>query len=146
MPFKVPSKIPADLARVEAYWRSLLRGGAEIPFSDDLDLQSLSDMRSDVLLLEVFAVPLRFRLDIVGEHVEAPAQQSLAGRFTDEIKPTTPLEFLQSQACATLESGVPTLYDAGGNETSGQRGYARLLLPMWGDGHINMILGAVEWG
>ena len=144
-PFRVPRTLPADLMRVEAYWRGLLRGSAKIPFSDDVNLPALPDLRPRLLLIEVFASPERFRLNIVGEEVQASTRQSLVGRFTDEVEPESPLDFLRSQACAAVESGAPTFYRRAAIKSSDRGGYSRLLLPMWGDGHINMLLGAVEW-
>ena len=42
------------------------------------------------------------------------------------------LAFFTAQASATVESAEPTYY---------HDGVARLLLPMWGDGHVAMLLG-----
>lgn len=140
-PFRVPRSLDPDLARIRAYWRGLLRGAAEMPFADDLDMNALADLREQLMVIEVFAEPERFRFDIVGKGIGAP---EAVGRFADEIEPKTPFEFLRAQASVTLEAGRPTLFkrDEGAD---GARGYARLLLPLWGDGHISLVLGAVEW-
>jgi hypothetical protein len=144
-PFRVPRKIAPDLARVAAYWRGLLRGSATIPFSDDLDLNALSDLRPRLLVIETFAMPERFRLDIVGKEAQTSIGPSIEGQFTDEIRPEAPLDLLRSQCSAVVETGLPTYYEQGQDISSRRRGYARLLLPMWGDGHINILLGAIEW-
>jgi hypothetical protein len=63
--------------------------------------------------------------------------KALSGKFIDEIDLPAPLRFLRAQASATVEVRAPTYYkDAGGT--------ARLLLPMWGDGSINLLLGAAQ--
>ncbi len=141
-PFRLPRELAPDLARIEAYWRGLLRGSAEMPFADDLDLTVLPDLKPRLMVMEVFTEPDRFRFDIVGEDIEAA---EIVGRFADEIAPKAPLDFLRAQASATLESASPTFFDQDEGASSSGRGYARLLLPMWGDGRIKLILGAIVW-
>lgn len=140
-PFRLPRSLDPDLARIRAYWRGLLRGAAEMPFADDLDMNALADLREQLMVIEVFTEPERLRFDIVGKGIGAP---ETVGRFADEIEPKTPFEFLRAQASVTLEAARATFFkrDEG---AAGGRGYARLLLPLWGDGHIRLVLGAVEW-
>lgn len=146
MPFAVPRTISPNLSRVRDYWASLKRGGNDIPFSDDLRLAALPDLASELLLLDVFALPQRFRLNLVGEGWRGENGTDVVGRFLDEIRPPPHFEFLQSQSAATIESGKPTWYgprvtSRGVAKTSA---YGRLLLPMWCDGRINMILGVID--
>ena len=56
----------------------------------------------------------------------------LAGTFIDEIDIKGPLGFFLSQASATVEVLAPTCH---------QNGFARLLLPLGGDGHVSALLG-----
>jgi hypothetical protein len=64
------------------------------------------------------------------------------GKFADEIQPRTPFNYLCSQCSATVENREPTFF----HHRSGAGGaFSRLLLPMWGDGRIGMLLGAVDW-
>ncbi len=146
MPFALARVTSPNLCRVRDYWVSLKRGGNEIPFSDDLRLTALPDLASALLLLDVFALPQRFRLNVVGKDWCGENGPDVVGRFLDEIQPAPHFEFLQSQCTATVESGKPTWY----GPRTGSRGaaktqvYERLLLPMWSDGRINMILGAID--
>ena len=71
VPFSVPSKLEADLARVRAYWEGLKRGGAGMPFWDDVNLAALPGLSGRLMLLDVFDKPLRFRFGIVGEELKA---------------------------------------------------------------------------
>lgn len=134
---------PADelspkLARVEAYWRSLIRGANNMPFWDDFVPAALQDVSADALLLDVFDKPERLRFDsIVGAEIERRYGEAIGDRFTDDITPRAPFEYLNAQASAALESREPTLYR--------NTAYARLMLPMWGDGSISMLLCAYEW-
>ena len=59
---------------------------------------------------------------------------NITGKFVDEIAAKAPLAFFTAQASATVESAEPTYY---------HDGVARLLLPMWGDGHVAMLLGII---
>lgn len=146
MPFALHNLTSPNLCRVHDYWVSLKRGGNDIPFSDDLRLPALPDLASALLLLDVFALPQRFRLNIVGELWGGENGSDVVGRFLDEIPPAPHFEFLQSQCAATIESGKPTWYGprAGSHGASKTPVYERLLLPMWCDGRINMILGAID--
>jgi hypothetical protein len=141
-PFRLPRSLDADLAYIRAYWRGLLRGAAEMPFADDLDLKALADVKQRLMVIEVFAEPERYRFDIVGEAITAP---EIVGRFADEIEPRTPLEFVRAQLSVTLEVARPTYYKRDPGAAAATRGYSRLLLPMWGDGHISLVLGAIAW-
>jgi hypothetical protein len=49
---------------------------------------------------------------------------------------------LHSQCSATVEGQVPTFYRSHGKATDA--GFSRLLTPMLGDGHIRMLLGAID--
>jgi len=138
-PFAVPARLSPDLTRVEAYWRGLLRGAAQMPFWDDAKLTDLPDLAGRLLLIDVFQDPERFRFSEVGAEIGG---QEMEGRFLDETALRHPFEFLRGQCSVTIECAAPTWFhmDAAGSRQT----YSRLLLPMWGDGRISMILGAVD--
>src|SRR6516165_1400348 len=80
VPFSVPSKLEADLARVRAYWEGLKRGGAGMPFWDDVNLAALPGLSGRLMLLDVFDKPLP-RSRVVPRHITAtrrPSAESLA--------------------------------------------------------------------
>jgi hypothetical protein len=144
-PYSVPSKLEADLARVRAYWDGLKRGEAGMPFWDDVDLTALPDLSSRLMLMEVFDQPLRFRFGGVGEDLKTDYGADVASKFSDEIDIRSPFHYFNSQCLATIESGAPTYYRHGAAKHGSTRAerYSRLILPMWGEGHIAMLLGAV---
>jgi hypothetical protein len=145
MPFALPAKLSAPLGHTKNYWESLKRGENPIPFADDLKLTSLPGLSDGLLLIETFERPLRFRLSSVGKHVRALFGDDLEGRFVDEIDVRLPLEFLAAQASATVEGGTPTYFARkAGRGQSRHPGYARLLLPLWGNGRVEMILAVFE--
>jgi hypothetical protein len=147
-PYAPPKKLAPSLARVQSYWEGLRRGENNMPFWDDVNLSALPDLSPRLLLVDVFAKPQRFRFNFVGAGVGKLYGETIAGTFADEMEPKRPFEYFASQASATVERGAPSYYarNAGGTARSGKAApYARLLLPMWGDGHISMLLGAFDF-
>jgi hypothetical protein len=138
-PFAITRTLAPGLRRVLDNWETLKRGANDIPFADDMKICSLPALADELLLLDVFAKPERFRIDYLGDEVAGDGRGAAPGRFIDEIALGHPFEYLRAQASATVERGAATLY-----RTDGARPYARLLLPLWGDGRISMLLGAVE--
>lgn len=138
-PYSASSDLPPRLDRAHAYWRSLIRKAAPMPFWDDLTLPDMGDIAGDSFTLEVFDKPERFRFALVGEGLEASGVGELEGAFLGEGPLSSPFEFLLSQASATVEAGQPTLHRG-----ADPKRYDRLLLPMWGEGRIGLLLGVVD--
>ncbi|MBV8511656.1 MAG: hypothetical protein JOZ94_00540 [Xanthobacteraceae bacterium] len=130
------AEVERDLAQIQAYWDRLRRGENSIPFSDDLRLTSLSDTAQHTLLIEVFHDPVRFRVDIAGPQIEKHYGAPFAGKFLDEIPARGPLDGLSAQCQSVLEARTPCF------EAHKQQ-FARLILPFWGNGHIDMLLVAI---
>lgn len=144
-PYCLPTTLTPDLARVADYWRGLLRASAEIPFWDDLNLENLPDLVPRLLLIDAFFQPERFRFNHVGAELQTLQPKPITGEFLDEASLDCPLEFMRSQCSATVECEAPTFYKQDAIPDPVRTGYSRLLLPMWGDGHISMLLGVVAW-
>jgi PAS domain len=142
IPYELPQQLHPSLRRVLSYWESLRRGENEMPFWDDVKLTALPDLLGRLLLIDVFADPERFRFSFAGEALSRWSKEPVAGKFADEIEPRTPFDYLRSQCSATVEGRRPTLLH---NRSSEAGAFSRLLLPMWGDGQIGMLLGAVDW-
>jgi hypothetical protein len=142
-PYAVPTRLSPDLVRVQAYWKGLLRGAADMPFWDDIKLTDLADLQDRLVLIDVFDSPERFRLNSVGWAI---GEGAVTGKFIDEMKLAWPFEFLRSQCSATVECAAATHFrrERDGRSPSAQA-YSRLLLPLWGEGHIAMLLGAVDF-
>ena len=137
VPFQLPDNLSPGLARVQSYWTGLKRAGNEMPFWDDIKLSALPDLADWLLLIDVFALPERFRFNTLGAALAQRYGEDVKSKFLDELNLRAPFGYLRAQCSATAEARAPTYYEAAG--------YARLLLPMWGDGHIGMLLGAVDW-
>jgi len=109
-----------------------------MPFWDDVTLSSLPDLVDDLMLIDVFSQPERFRFNTVGANIAKRKGDPVIGKFADDIPLQRPFRFLRAQCSATVEARAPTYYrDADGS--------ARLLLPMWGEGRVGMLLGAFDW-
>jgi hypothetical protein len=147
-PYAPPPKLQRDLARVLAFWQGLKRHEAEMPFWDDVKISALPELSGKLFMIEATDRPVRFRFgfELVGAEVKQQYGGDLAGKFLDEIEVRHPLQFLLSQCSATVESREPTCYQqTAGAGSPRTPGYARLVLPLWGNGRIGMLLGAFAW-
>jgi hypothetical protein len=133
-PFALPARISSELGRVRDYWDSLRRGENEVPFWDDVRLSALPGIEGDLMLVDVFEKPQRFRLNIVGNKIRDWYGADIVGKFTDELEAKGPLVYFTAQASTTVEATEPTYF---------HDGFARLLLPLWGGGYVSMLLGTI---
>jgi hypothetical protein len=141
-PYPLPDKLSPALARAMAYWDGLKRGGNAMPFWDDVNLSMLPDLTDRLLLIDAFAGPERFRFNYVGKDFMERDSEPLGNKFADDIELRGVLKYIRSQCSATVEAREPTFYRHGGS--SDGPAYSRILMPMWGDGHISMLLGALD--
>jgi hypothetical protein len=125
----------SKLAALFRYWQEMKRGQADIPFADDVRLMPLAESDA-AMLIDVIEKPVRFRFAIAGEEIRKAYGDDIAGLLADDMTVRKPFEFFLSQCSATVEGRAPTLFRG--------ESYARLLLPLWGDGHINMLLGGIS--
>ena len=128
------------------YWNGLKRGANDVPFWDDVKFSLRSRLGRELMLIDVFESPLRFRFDLIGADLTEWYGGTIGNKFLGEIDLHTPFDELTLQCKATVEGCAPTYYcqtavREGDAEHPG--GYVRLLLPLWGDGRIEMLLGAV---
>jgi hypothetical protein len=141
-PFPLPDTLDHDLARIYSAWRDLRRAGNTMPFWDDLKPSALGAKPRSLILLDVFERPERFRFSLADRQLVPAHESELTGAFIDDVPLGDEFAFLRAQASATVEARAPTYYRCGSRGLS--PGFVRLLLPMWGDGRIGMLLGAVE--
>jgi hypothetical protein len=144
--YSLPDELEPDLTHIRAYWNGLKRGSNDIPFWDDVKFSLRSRLGRESMLIDVFENPLRFRFDLIGTDLTDWYGKAIANKFLDEIEPRAPFDDLIRQSKATVEGCAPTYYcqaAAGKRVAEHPGGYARLLLPLWGNGRIEMLLGAV---
>ncbi len=144
--YLLPDRLEPDLDRVRAYWNGLKRGENDIPFWDDVKFSMKTRLARDVLLIEAFENPLRFRFDLVGDDITQRYGTAIIGKFSDEIDLHAPIDELTRQCRATVERRAPTYFryvPRKQPQTAGQTGYSRLILPLWGGARVEMLLAAV---
>jgi hypothetical protein len=138
--YLLPEKLEPDLERVLGYWNGLKRGGNEIPFWDDVKISMKTRLGRDVFLMEAFENPPRYRFDLIGDDVIRQYGTPLNGKFTHEIELRPPIDDLTTQCWFTIDRREPTYLQHGAGSGTG---YSRLVLPLWGNGRIEMLLGAI---
>jgi len=144
--YSLPDELEPDLGRVHAYWNGLKRGANDVPFWDDVKFSMRSRLGRESMLIDVFENPLRFRFDLIGADLTEWYGGTIGSKFLDEINLHAPFDDLTLQCQATVEGCAPTYYcqtAVRNGDTEHPAGYARLLLPLWGNGRIEMLLGAV---
>ena len=137
-PFPLPDRLDARLQPVVALWEGLKRGENGIPFGDDLSVQSLAKLPGNPFLLSVSVSSERCRFEFLSDSLREVA---VPGSFLDEISPNVNFAYVRAQSSATLEAAAPTFLHL--TQLSGY-GFSRVLLPLWGNGQINMLLGAID--
>lgn len=85
-PFPLPEKLPSPLASVHCYWNDLIRAENEIPFAGDVNLSRLPALAGNLLLIDVFAKPQRFRFNHLGQGLIHRLGENVTGRFADEVE------------------------------------------------------------
>ena len=146
LPYSFPEKVEPNLAVVRAYWESLKRAGNEMPFWDDVKPSSLPDLAGSLLLFDVFERPERYRFSFIGRDLLDWYGKQISNEFVDEVELRDPFDYLISQCSATVEGCLPTYYRnvaASNPKNLASKSFARILLPLWGEGHIRMLLGAI---
>ena len=144
--FSLPDELGPDLTRIQAYWNGLKRGANDIPFWDDAKFLLRSRLGRESMLIDVFENPLRFRFDLIGADLVDWYGEAIGNRFLEEVELRAPFDELALQCKATVEDRAPTYCcqaAAGNGDAKRLGGYTRLLLPLWGNGRIEMLPGAV---
>ncbi|MGO9358204.1 MAG: hypothetical protein ACLP1D_11075 [Xanthobacteraceae bacterium] len=138
--YALPDELEPDLGRIHAYWNGLKRGANNVPFGDDVKFSLRSRLGREAMLIDVFESPLRFRFDLIGADLADWYGEAIGNRFLDEIDLHAPFDELTLQCKSTVEISAATYFR---HTAAGKGSYARLLLPLWGNGRIEMLLGGV---
>jgi len=140
--FSVPGELDETLTQVLTYWNGLKRGNAEVPFADDVKLGDIWKLSNKIALVHVLASG-RLRFDVAGRQLVRSYGSDLAGRIADELPVRPPLDDFLSQCRATIDARAPSFYRHE-PAVDGHGAYGRILLPLWADGRIAALLGAVN--
>jgi len=137
-PFPLPDRLDAKLQPVVTLWENLKRGESGMPFGDDLGMPALSKLPGNPFLLSVFPAPERYRFEFICDSLRGDVT---TGTFIDEMSPNVNFSYLRAQSSATVEAAAPTLLHL--TQWSGYS-FSRVLLPLWGNGQVTMLLGAID--
>lgn len=111
-----------------------------MPFSDDFDSSALTNLSDNIFILKALVLPERFRFELLGKALQTN-DKARTGNFIDEIDPGGQFSYLRAQSSTTVEAAAPTYLHLTGDS---DRDFSRLLLPTWGNGHIDMLVGVVD--
>ena len=141
--FSLPGELDDTLTQILAYWNGLKRGNAEVPFADDVKLGDIWKLSNKVVLVRILPTPRQFRLDIAGRQLIRMYGGDLAGKLVGELPVRPPLDCFLAQCSATVDAHAPTFYR---HEPAieGHGAYDRILVPLWADGRVAALLGAVS--
>ena len=144
-PFSVTIKPAEDLNLVRKHRKSLRRAGNEMPFWDDLKLAALPELAGRLVLFDAFERPERFRFSMVGCELTQRYGEGSHRSIHERIEPRIPFNYVTSQYSVAVEGRAPTYYEhiEPREHQSVGPSYARILLPLWGEGSVRMLLGAV---
>ncbi len=139
--YALPDEVEPPLADLHGRWKRLLRGGNSIPFWDDVKLSALRAPDAELILIDVFEKPQRFRFNFQGSPIADHQGRPVSGKFFDELDGRgDPFDHFEAQCGETVRCRAPTYY----RHRSGKgRHYARIMLPLWGNGRIDMLLAGV---
>ncbi len=137
-PFPLPDRLDAKLQAVVSLWEGLRRGENEVPFGDDLGTSALTNLSGNPFVLRVFGSPERYRFEFLSDGLR---REAVLERFVDEMQPNGNFSYLRAQSSATIEAAEPTLFHL--TTSSGHR-FSRVLLPLWGNGQVDLLLGAFD--
>ena len=133
------------LRELRDYWLSLAAGRA-IPAREDLDPLDIPRLLPNLMLVDVFDDPQRFRFRLVGTRVTELAKRDSTGRWLDASLYGDTMErvLLDLRVCADTGAPVASLDTAPYLENDWIRAEA-LLLPLGRpDGTVEMILEGVD--
>lgn len=132
-----------DLVRFYDYWKSLC-AGRPMPARRDLDpLQIPAGYLPDLMLIDVFHEPRRYRYRLVGTHVVTASGEDRTGRFFDDVQffKTNPAVMQQFETVTATGRPLYSL-ELFTNFANGRHyDVDRLMLPLSSDGRlVDMLL------
>ena|SRR5689334_10833774 len=131
------------LRRLYDYW-STCRGQRRWPARRDIDPLEFRYVLGNVMLLDVLADPLRFRVRLHGDNMARRAGYDLTGKLLDELPITDYRTYVTERCKALIDTGEPTVVRRDRVLDNRTRRYEALWLPFSDDGRrITMLLCAL---
>ena len=136
------------LRQLYRYWADRKRG-RNFPRRSDLDPTDIPMLLPHLLLVDVEREErLRFRVRLMGTHIESVLKMTVTGQYVDEFTPTTQTRRLLAAYVDCAENGRPFVaHEAFRNDKGTPFRYVRLLLPLAvnTDDRVDMILGSLSF-
>jgi len=137
-----------DLVRFYDYWVSLC-AGRPMPSRRDLDpLQIPAGYLPDLMLIDVFHEPRRYRYRLVGTHVVTASGEDRTGRYFDEMPffKTNPVVMKQYDTAVATALPLYSLEPFTNFVNGRHYEVDRLMLPLSNDGRlVDMLLVAFRF-
>lgn len=133
--------IDTDLRELFLYWSGKHNGG-RLPSRADLDPVHIPRLLPHVMLWDVLADPLDFRVRLAGTEICRRFGEELTGRLLREIDMDGKTELIHSQYSQAARTGRPRLDSQEYERHDGRyMHYVRLILPLSTDGtRVDMLL------
>jgi len=132
-----------DLARVLAYWEGR-RAGKFAPSRTDMNPADLVEALPRIMLADVLHAPLDFRYRLTGTSIAEVHGQEMTGKGPRDLAPPTYGALIHRHYCEAVRRRTPMLHVIVLDVMERSRCYARLLLPLSGDGATVTMLMAVD--
>jgi len=132
-----------EIDRALAYWREK-KGDRELPSRADIDPLEISKSLPRVMVAEVSYDPLEFRYRLAGTGLFAMHGQELTGQLARDLNPPEFGALIHSHYSEVVARRVPILHVIELTSDDVMTSYARIILPLSGDGKVIDRLLTVE--
>jgi len=122
-----------EISRALAYWREK-KGDRALPARGDIDPLDLTAYLPRVMMAEVSYEPLEFRYRVVGTGVFKMHGEELTRKRARDLQPPEFGALIHSHYCAVIARRVPLLHVIQLDTDETTTSYARIILPLAGDG------------
>jgi hypothetical protein len=139
----IDTKRYPEIARALAYWRAK-RGERLLPSRADIDPLDLSVDLPRVMMAEVSHGPLEFRYRVAGTGTFRVHGEELTGKHPRDLQPPEFGALIHSHYCECVTRRAPVLHLIQLNTGDVETSYARIILPLSGDGAVVDRLLTVE--
>jgi hypothetical protein len=126
-----------------AYWERV-RGDRSVPCRADVDPTEIPSILPHLILIDVTRNPLDFRFRLVGTYVDRHVNDSYTGKRHRDVPTKGPGSTIWRNLSRVVETGAPHVGYLGYNgPVDGIQGVEEAILPLGGDGHIDMLMNVL---
>lgn len=122
-----------EIARALAYWRGK-KGDRELPSRADFDPLDFAPYLARVMMAEVSYDPMDFRYRVAGSGLFKMHGEELTGKHARELRPPEFGALIHAHYCEVVARRAPILHIIQLDTEEVEASYARIILPLAGDG------------